>query len=94
MTTTHSASAAWAGSLAALAVPSLSGAQHAPKTARFGSNFEEGTQQSYLMQTRSDVPCPDAATLSTRLDAVAQRLQISLPAKAAAASPNTPAGTQ
>ena len=67
---------------------------HAPKTARFGSTFEEGTQQSYLAQTRSDAACPDAATLSARLEAVAQRLQTSLPAKATASSPNTPAGTQ
>lgn len=52
---------------------------HAPKTARFGNAFDEGTQQSYLAQTRDAAPCPDAAALSTRLDAIAQRLQNSLP---------------
>lgn len=59
---------------------------HAPKTARFGSAFEEGTQQSYLTQTRSEVACLDAITLSARIDAVAQRLQTSLPANATAAT--------
>lgn len=55
---------------------------HAPKTSRFGNAFEEGTNQSYLVQTRSSVDCPDTAALSARLDAIAQRLQTSLPAKA------------
>lgn len=59
---------------------------HAPKTERFGSAFEEGTQQSYLAQTRDNAVCPDTAALSVRLNNVAQRLQASLPAK--------PAGTQ
>lgn len=55
--------------------------QHAPKTARFGNAFEEGTHQSYLVQTRSSVPCPDTAAFSVRLDTIAQRLQTSLPVK-------------
>lgn len=63
---------------------------HTPKTARVGNRFEEGTQQSYLAQLSSPSGCPDAATLSTQLDAVAQRLQTSLPA----ANSNTPAGKQ
>ena len=67
---------------------------HAPKTTRFGNTFEEGTQQSYLAQTRSQSDCPDAATLSTRLDALAQRLQINLPAKAQDAAAKTPSETQ
>ena len=57
---------------------------HAPKTARFGSAYEEGTQQSYTAQMNSTVACPDAAALSARLDALAKRLQTNLP----------PAGTQ
>lgn len=64
---------------------------HAPKTARFGSAFEEGTQQSYLAQTRDAAPCPDAAALSVRLDAIAQRLQSSLPAAHEAANTATKA---
>ena len=54
--------------------------RHAPKTARFGNAFEEGTQQSYLAQTRSADPCPDAATLAARLEQITQHLQSSLPA--------------
>jgi hypothetical protein len=67
---------------------------HAPKTAQVGSHFEEGTQQSYLAQLSSPVGCPDAATLATRLNAVAQQLQTSLPAQVPAATSNTPAGQQ
>lgn len=57
---------------------------HAPKTARYGDAFDSGTQRAYLAQTRSEAPCPDGATLATRLDAVAQQLQASLPADPAA----------
>lgn len=67
---------------------------HAPKTARFGSAFEEGTQQSYLAQLRSESDCPGTATLSTRLDALAQRLQTNLPASAQNAAANPPTGKQ
>ncbi|MES2877641.1 MAG: hypothetical protein V4713_04400 [Pseudomonadota bacterium] len=63
---------------------------HAPKTARFGSAFEEGTQQSYLAQTRSTAACPDTAKLTAQLDALAPRLQTSLPIQAAEATPGTP----
>lgn len=67
---------------------------HAPKTARFGSAFEEGTQQSYLAQMRSDSDCPGTATLSTRLDAIAQRLQTRLPATEQNAATNPTTGKQ
>ena len=67
---------------------------HAPKTARFGTAFEEGTQQGYLTQTRGKSACPDTAALSARLDALAQQLQINLPAKAQDAAANTSAETQ
>lgn len=52
---------------------------HAPKTARYGNVYEEGTKQSYAAQLNSTVACPDAAALATRLDALAQQLQITLP---------------
>ena len=58
---------------------------HSPKTARFGSAFEEGTHNSYLAQTRSESACPDAATLTSRLDVLAKRLQDALPAAPAGA---------
>ena len=60
---------------------------HAPKTARFGNAYEEGTQQSYTAQTRGTTACPDTATLTARLDTLAQRLQTSLPAIAPAPTP-------
>ena len=62
---------------------------HAPKTARFGTAYEEGTQQSYTAQTRATTACPDAAVLSARLDALTQRLQTSLPAAAPVPTPDT-----
>jgi hypothetical protein len=61
---------------------------HAPKTARFGNAYEEGTQQSYASQINSTVACPDAAVLTARLDFLALRLQASLPATAPDAGPN------
>jgi hypothetical protein len=67
---------------------------HAPKTTRFGNAYEEGTKQSYSLQINSTLACPDAATLSARLDALAQRLQTSLPASATDAAVNTPAKAQ
>ncbi len=52
---------------------------HAPKTDRYGSAFTDGTNQSYLAQTRSAQPCPATSVLSSQLDALALRLQSSLP---------------
>lgn len=56
--------------------------QHAPKTARFGNAFDEGTHQAFLAQTRSSTPCPDATTLAMQLEALVIKLQASLPAAA------------
>lgn len=56
---------------------------HAPKTPRFGTLFEEGTNTSYLAQVRGDAPCPDSAAFGAKLDALAKRLQAALPAAAA-----------
>jgi protein SCO1/2 len=47
----------------------------APKTGRFGSVFDEGTQNAFLTQTRGDRACPPVAELSAQLDALAQRLR-------------------
>jgi len=52
---------------------------HAPKTARFGSIFEEGTQQSYVAQIKTSTACPDASDLSLQVDALVKRLQTALP---------------
>lgn len=57
---------------------------HAPKTARYGAVFDDGTQQSFLALTRSRGDCPDSAALAARLDVVARRLEAALPAAAAA----------
>lgn len=54
--------------------------QHSPKTARFGDAFDEGTRQAFLAQTRGSTPCPDSASLSVQLEALAIKLQSSLPA--------------
>lgn len=67
---------------------------HAPKTARFGNAYEEGTQQSYTAQINGTQPCADAATFSVRLDALAQRLQTALPALVTDAALIHPTGTQ
>ncbi len=67
---------------------------HAPKTARFGSTYEEGTQQSYTAQMNSTLACANAVTFSARLDALAQRLQTALPALATDAALINPTGTQ
>ena len=67
---------------------------HAPKTARFGNAYEEGTQQSYTAQMNSTLACPDAPTFSARLDALAQRLQTTLPALLTDAALINPTGTQ
>lgn len=67
---------------------------HAPKTARFGSVYEEGTQQSYTAQMNNTQPCADAPTFSARLDALAQRLQTTLPALVTDAALINPTGTQ
>jgi hypothetical protein len=67
---------------------------HAPKTARFGSTYEEGTQQSYTAQMNSTLACPDASTFSVRLDALAQRLQTALPATPPGATINSTTGAQ
>ncbi|MCX7165197.1 MAG: hypothetical protein NTV11_02860 [Rhodocyclales bacterium] len=53
---------------------------HAPKTARFGSAYEEATQEAFMAQTRTSGTCPDAKVLAGKLDAVAQGLQTALPA--------------
>ena len=62
---------------------------HAPKTARFGSAFEDGTHQAFLAQTRQEAPCPDSASFKQRMDALALRLNTSLPAGAASAAPTS-----
>jgi hypothetical protein len=53
---------------------------HAPKTPRFGSAFEETTNASYLHQVRGTSACPDASDLDSKLNALAKRLEDSLPA--------------
>ncbi len=63
--------------------------RHAPKTARFGSAFDEGTNQAFLAQTRTDTPCPDQASLTLRLTALALQLQASLPVSQAPISNTT-----
>ena len=63
-------SAAWAKSLMLA---------HAPKTARFGAAYAEATHAAYLEQTRSTVACPDAKSLTARLNELASQLRETLP---------------
>ena len=63
--------------------------RHAPKTARFGAAFDDGTHEAYLTQTRNNAPCPDEATLKLQLTMLALKLQASLPAPPAPHSPTT-----
>lgn len=63
--------------------------RHAPKTARFGSVFDDGTNDAYLAQTRNNTPCPDEASLKLQLTALALQLQATLPAAPVATSPRT-----
>lgn len=64
---------------------------HAPKTARYGQAFEDGTQAAFLATTRAapgaaaagTAACPDTAEFMRRLDSVARDLQAVLPATGA-----------
>lgn len=58
---------------------------HAPKTQRFGTAYEEATQEGYLAQTRASGTCPEAKTLDGQINQVAQRLKTALPAAQPAA---------
>lgn len=58
---------------------------HAPKTARFGTAFEEATQQGYLAQTRATSACPEAKMLASKIDELARQLRTALPAPQPAA---------
>jgi hypothetical protein len=52
--------------------------KHAPRTSRYGTAFEQATQQGFAEQVKS-AACPAAAELSRRLDDAAARLAQTLP---------------
>lgn len=52
---------------------------HAPKTQTYGDAYQNATQAAYLSQTQSNEACADASALAAALDALAQRLDASLP---------------
>ena len=58
---------------------------HAPKTQRFGSAYEEATQEAFLGQTRSGDACPDATRLTDRINQLALQLADTLPVAVPAA---------
>jgi len=67
---------------------------HAPKTPRYASAYEEGTQTAFVAQTRGDAAaCADATTLGARIDDAVRRLQVALagPAHARSAAAAAPA---
>jgi protein SCO1 len=47
----------------------------APKTARFASVFDSGTQDAFLAQTRDKRACPDAAASAAQLDTIGRQLR-------------------
>jgi hypothetical protein len=54
--------------------------RHSPRTAAYGSAFQEATNAAFNEQTRRPAEqCPDAAALGRRLDALAGRLDAVLP---------------
>jgi hypothetical protein len=55
---------------------------HAPKTQRFGSAYEEATQEAFLAQTRAAGTCPDATGLTHKLNQLALQLADTLPVAA------------
>lgn len=57
---------------------------HAPKTQRFGSTYEEATQEAFLGQTRSGNACPDATRLTDQINQIALQLAETLPVVAPA----------
>ena len=52
---------------------------HAPKTQAYGDAYQNATQQVYMNQTQAKDGCADAKSLSATLDALAQRLNATLP---------------
>ncbi|MBI3140303.1 MAG: hypothetical protein HYZ19_00395 [Rhodocyclales bacterium] len=50
-----------------------------PKTRRYGSAYEEATQEAFLAQGRGASPCPEGPALMARLEAAAARLAKSFP---------------
>ncbi len=55
---------------------------HAPKTALYGSTYEEATQAAYLAQTRSASVCPDNISLLAQINQLALQLAAELPVAA------------
>lgn len=53
---------------------------HAPKTARYATAYDDGTQQAFLSVTRAATGCSEPTARAARLDQLAQRLQQVLPA--------------
>ena len=52
---------------------------HAPKTALYGTAYEEATQAAYLAQARSANACPDNISLLSRINELALQLSVALP---------------
>lgn len=53
--------------------------KHAPKTRRYGTAFEEATNEAFLAQTREQDTCQAASVLTLQAEEVVQRLQAVLP---------------
>jgi hypothetical protein len=55
---------------------------HAPKTPRFGSAYEDATNEAFNAQTRSAKPCADNTEFTDRVNRLALRLAEQLPVAA------------
>lgn len=54
---------------------------HAPRTARFGAVYEEGTQQAFLAAAQAGQACAEPSRRAQDLELVARQLQAVLPAE-------------
>jgi len=57
--------------------------QHAPRTPRYGTAFEQATQQGFLSQVQGQTACPAAPAFAQDIEQLAAKLRASLPAGAA-----------
>lgn len=59
--------------------------ERAPKTDRYGSAYQQGTQEGFAGITQRGDPCPAGDALTGRFEAIAARIREALPATASAA---------
>lgn len=53
--------------------------KHAPRTAEYGTTFEQATQKGYMDQVKNQAVCPAPGALAQRLEAVGAEVREALP---------------